>query len=152
MSQPVIRLMEMKDRDAIIEFYHNMAADSRMFFNRGRGNELSTLRFFDHTELKQKLHWVGDDDGRIAGYVFLYDTDTMIPWLGIAVAEYMRGKHFGEQLIRTAEKWARDNGKGGLLLTTHMANIRAQTLYERCGFRRLGVHSETNELLYLLRF
>jgi len=74
--------------------------------------------------------------------------DVVLP----APAPQRQEESFGEKLIQTAEAWCRENGKGGILLTTHMANIRAQVLYERCGFERLGVHSESNELLYLLRF
>ena len=46
----------------------------------------------------------------------------------------------------------KDEGKGGLLLTTHTANLRAQCLYESCGFVCRGLCKNGTELFYLLRF
>jgi len=50
-----------------------------------------------------------------------------------------------------AEAHARELGKGGILLTTHIANLRGQGLYEGCGYEYLGVHT-SGERLYLKRF
>lgn len=150
--EPNIRLIQPGDRDMMVQFFDQMGPEARVLFNRNNGNRNWAMQYFEGTDKLAMRRWVADDNGRMAGYVFLWDVDTMIPWLGIAVAEYMRGQHFGEKLIRTAEQWCREQGKGGIMLTTHMANVRAQALYERCGFERLGVHSASNELLYLLRF
>ena len=147
-----IRLMEMGDRERVERFFDQMAPDSRSFFNRNNGNRNWAMRFFDGTDTQAMRRWIAVEDGEMVGYVFLWDIDTMIPWLGIAVAERLRGRHFGEKLIAEADTWCRGEGKGGILLTTHMANVRAQTLYEKCGFERLGVHGASNELLYLKRF
>ena len=70
---------------------------------------------------------------------------------GIAVAEDWKGRHLGRELMARAEKHALENGKGGILLTTHTANLRGQGLYERSGYERLGVHT-SGEFLYLRRF
>lgn len=110
------------------------------------------MRYFNGTDTQGMRRWIAVEGDDMVGYVFLWDTDTMIPWLGIAVAERWRGKHFGETLIGTAEAWCRKQGKRGILLTTHMANVRAQALYTRCGFEQLGVHGQSNELLFLKRF
>ncbi len=152
MPEPEIRLIRMDDRERVVRFFAQMAPDSRSFFNRRNGNLNWALRYFDGTDRQAMRRWVAVEGDEMVGYVFLWDTDTMIPWLGIAVAERMRGRHFGQKLIETAEAWCRSQGKGGILLTTHMANVRAQALYERCGFERLGVYGANNELLYLRRF
>ena len=152
MTQPEIRLFEMNDRPLVEKFFDQMAPDSRAFFNRGDCNRKSAMKFFDGADDSSVLRWLAVLDGEMVGYVFLWDTDTCIPWLGIAVAESMRGKRFGQTLIETAASWCRAHSKGGILLTTHMANVRAQALYVRCGFSLLGVSNTDNELLYLLRF
>ena len=152
MRTPEIRLIEPGDRERVEAFFAQMAPDSRSFFNRNDGNHRWALRYFDGTDTHAMRRWVAVDEDEMVGYVVLWDVDTMIPWLGIAVAEKLRGQHFGQKLIETAEAWCREQGKGGILLTTAMANVRAQVLYERCGFQRLGVHSVDNELLYLKRF
>ena len=149
---PQIRLIEQDDRARVTRFFEQMAPDSRAFFNRNNGNYNWIMRYFNGTDTQAMRRWIAVEGDDMVGYVFLWDTDTMIPWLGIAVAERWRGKHFGETLIGTAEAWCREQNKGGILLTTHMANVRAQALYTRCGFEQLGVHGQSNELLFLKRF
>ena len=51
-----------------------------------------------------------------------------------------------------AKDMAKDEGKGGIQLTTHVANLRAQTLYESAGFVCKGVCKNGTELFYLLNF
>lgn len=53
--------------------------------------------------------------------------------------------------MQTAHDHAVTAGKGGILLTTHVSNLRGQGLYERSGYERMGMHS-SGEILYLLRF
>lgn len=152
MREPTIRLIRPEDRELVNAFFDQMAPDSRALFNRNDGNRRWAMRYFDGTDTQAMRRWVALDDDGMVGYVFLWDVDTMIPWLGIAVAERLRGQHFGRRLIAQAEAWCREQGKGGILLTTHMANVRAQALYTRCGFEQLGVHGQSNELLFLKRF
>ena len=45
-----------------------------------------------------------------------------------------------------------ENGKGGIQLTTHVANVRAQALYEKKGFVCMGLAKNGAEMSYLLRF
>ena len=149
---PEIRLLEMDDRERMNRFFDQMGTHARMFFNRGDGNRKWCMNFFDGTDSKAMRRWVAVENDEIVGYVFLWDIDTKIPWLGIATAENMRGRHLGTALLEHAEKWCRENDKGGIMLTTHMANIYAQVLYERSGYQRLGVCSDNNDLFYLLRF
>ena len=85
------------------------------------------------------------------GYVFLYEASSSVPWLGIAVHEAYKGLGLGRRLIAHAVGRARSLGKGGVLLTTHVANLRGQSLYSRMGFERMGIHT-SGEVLYLLRF
>ena len=87
----------------------------------------------------------------MAGYVFLWDVDSSVVWFGIAVADAYQRRGLGWRLAQTAISWAKEHGKGGVLLTTHAANFKAQALYEKCGFRRIGTAFD-GEWLYLLRF
>ena len=152
MSEIVIRPLAMSDRDAFNAFFDGLAPDARMFFNRHDGNRNWGLRFFTGTETQDILRWVAVDGDEIVGYVFLWDTDTAVPYLGIGLAERMRGKRFGRTMIAHAANWAKEHGKGGILLTTHIANLRAQIMYEDCGFTRLGTDTTGQEFVYLLRF
>ena len=147
-----IREFRLDDRQRVESFFARMGGESRAFFNRGRGNENWALEFFSGRESHPDiLRWMLVEGDAMLGYVFLWDTATAIPWLGIAVAEEQKGKGLGKTLLRHALTWAKENGKGGVLLTTHTANLRGQGLYEGQGFERLGIHT-SGEILYLRRF
>ena len=129
-------------------FFDQMGFEARAFFNHGDGNRRFMESYMDGTCGEQSVHWIAEDGGKVAGYVFLTQCDTGIPWLGIAVAEFAKGRHLGRELIAVAQAWCRENGRGGIMLITHQANIRAQMLYGSCGFRRLGNHSSGEVLFY----
>ncbi|MBQ8578285.1 MAG: GNAT family N-acetyltransferase [Clostridia bacterium] len=150
-----IRQMTQDDRPMVEAFFAQMGEESASFFNRGRGNERRTLSWFDGGK-PDHIFWVAiaeNDAGEkeIAGYVFIWDKDSKIPWLGIAVAEAWKGRHLGRRLIAAVREHCEENGCGGILLTTAQNNFRGQGLYERCGFEKLGVYRD-GEFLYLLRF
>ena len=148
----VIRQVTAADRGRIEAFFAQMGEESASFFNVDRGNEKTALDFTDG-KLPEHLYFmaVDGDDPTPAGIAFLWDKSTRIPWFGIAVAEKHKGKHLGRRLIAAVRDYCEERGCGGILLTTHKNNLRAQRLYEHCGFERLGVHTG-GELLYLLRF
>lgn len=136
---------------ALLEaFFDQMGGETRAFFNHGDWNRKFMRASMAGTSDEVSVHWIAEADGRVAGYVFLTFVDTGIPWLGIAIAEEMKGRHLGRRLIALAKDWAKENGKGGVMLTTHVANIRGQRLYENCGFQRLGIHV-SGEVLYYWR-
>jgi RimJ/RimL family protein N-acetyltransferase len=150
-----IRLMTAEDKPLAEEFFAQMSDISAGFFNMQRGNELRTYDFCDG-RLSDHEFWIAsgrEENGRefIAGIVFVWERESMLPWLGVAVAERLQGRHLGERLVRTVIDWCLGTGRGGILLTTHKNNIRGQKLYERCGFERHGVW-HNDEFLYILRF
>ncbi len=152
-----IRIMENTpyDRAMVERFFAQMGEDSASFFNRGRGNEKRTLSWFDG-ERSDHIFWIAvakNDAGEeeIAGYVFIWNKESKIPWLGIAVAEQWKGRHLGRRLIGAVREHCEANGCGGILLTTAQNNFRGQGLYERCGFEKLGTYHD-GEILYCLRF
>ena len=138
------------DEDLINEFFDSMGGESRAFFNRFGGNQKGTLNYCANPT-DDRRYWMAELDGKMAGYVFLWDCNTSLPWLGIAVREDLKGRHLGRRLIAYAQDYARDEGKGGLQLTTSLANIRGQVLYETMGFKRMGIHP-SGEWFYLFRF
>ena len=139
-----------EERARVQAFFDQMGGESRAFFNRGNYNENKALSFFDpETDNHSSVYFMALDGDVMAGYMYLWCFDQSIVWLGIAVAEDWKGRHLGRALMKHAEAYARENGKGGIFLTTHAANIRGQALYERCGYKRMGMH-DSGEILYLL--
>jgi ribosomal protein S18 acetylase RimI-like enzyme len=145
-----IRPFEPSDRERVIAFFDSLDGEGRAFFNRNDGNRRWALKFFDGDN-SNIIRWMMLDGDRMIGYVFLWDTDKSVVWLGIALAGGYKGRGLGAHLLAHAKNWAVEHGKGGIMLTTHVANLRAQSLYERCGYERLGSHS-SGEVMYILRW
>lgn len=140
------------DEPIIHDFFDAMGPESRALFNRRDFNRRGVLKFCAKGDPTRRYFAAIGEDGRMAGYVFFLDAQTSIPELGLAVRDDLQGRGLGRYLVEYAIDLARAEGKGGLLLTTHTANLRAQTLYEACGFVCRGLCKNGTELFYLLRF
>ncbi len=147
-----IRQIVPGDETLINEFFDVMGPESAAFVNRNRGNQNNALRFCREQNTDRCIYWMAEHEGKMAGLVFLWDMHTSIPWFGIAVREDLKGKHLGRRLTKYAQDYARKEGKGGIQLTTHAANIRGQILYEAMGFERIGITGYYGEIFYLFRY
>ena len=146
-----LREASANDEALINDFFDRMGGETRAVFNRGDYNRRGVLKFCQRGDVTRK-YWLLVDGGEMLGYVFFLDWNLKIPTLGVAVRDDLRGKRLGRALCEAAIEEAKTRGKGGILLTTHTANVRAQTLYEALGFRCLGIARNCTELLYLLNF
>ena len=88
-------------------------------------------------------------ENKPAGFVQLYPSFSSVSmkrtWVlnDLYVKENVRGKGFGEKLIKKALTFAEESGANGVLLETAKDNVTAQSLYEKNGFTR-----ETNHFYY----
>ena len=151
-----IRELGKDDLAMVLAFFDQMAGDTRAMFNRGDVNRIRVIKHLNSAEDDSQRHFaavVRDEDGseRMVGYVFLWDIDRKIPWLGIAVHEDWKGHHLGRKLLAYLDDWARPRGYGGLMLTSVPANVRAHSLYARMGFEYFGVYPDS-EFLYIKRY
>ena len=150
-SKIYLRLAKDGDQKIINDFFDSLSGESRALFNRRDYNRKGILKHLSNP-LDSRIYYIYEDEGKMAGYVFLLDYDTSVPSLGIALANDYQGKKIGEKLISfMQEKIIREN-LGGLQLTTHVANIRAQALYEKMGFVCMGGCKNSTELFYLWRY
>ena len=147
----LFREMRPGDRAGMEAFYKGLSERSAAFFNVEHGNERRTMDFFGPAPRPNHRYFVAESGGEIAGHLFIWDTDTKIPWLGICVADAFQGKGVGTYMLSSLFGLLQKEGYGGLLLRTAARNTAAQRLYEKCGFERLGTHP-SGEILYLKRF
>ena len=147
----LFREMQPCDKTGMEAFYRGLGGQSSAFFNVNRGNERRTMDFFGPAPRPNHRYFVAESDGEIAGHLFLWDTDTAVPWLGVAVRDDFQGIGVGTCLLSSVFGLLREEGYGGLLLRTATDNTAAQRLYEKCGFARIGTHP-SGEILYLKRF
>ena len=142
------------DMESILELFDQMAGDTRAMFNRGDVNRTRVIEYLEGKRPNEK-HFCATVDvngkEKIVGYTFLWDLDTTIPWLGIAIHERWKGYRLGRVLMNHLDEYAKENGYGGLMLTTVPANIRAQSLYTNMGYEYLGTHS-CGEYQYIKRY
>lgn len=151
MSRITLRELRADDKDMINDFFDCMGGESRAMFNRRDYNRCGILKQCDKP-LDDRKYWIATLDGKMAGYVFFLSWNTAIPELGIDVRDELQGKHIGRELMNFAIQIAKDAKCGGIQLTTHTANIRAQALYESVGFVCKGLCKNGTELFYLLNF
>ncbi len=139
------------DQEKINDFFDSMDNESRALFNRRDYNRRGALKFSAKPDLTRK-YFIAELDEKMVGYLFFLDWNTSIPTLGLAVRSGLFGNGIGTMLVDYAIKTVKENGKGGIQLTTHTANLRAQMLYENFGFVCSGLCKNGTELFYLLRF
>ena len=147
----VFRPMRADDKDRMEAFYRGLGEKSTAFFNVGGGNERRTADFFGPAPRPNHEYYIAEADGTVAGHLFIWDTDTRVPWLGLAVRDDFQKQGVGSFMLTSLFTLLAPRGYGGLLLRTAKENVPAQKLYEKHGFTRLGVHP-SGEFLYLKRF
>jgi ribosomal protein S18 acetylase RimI-like enzyme len=131
-------------------FFDQMVEESTKFFNTNDVNRNFAIKFVTEKN-RSIIRWLAEEDGVMIGYVFLWDIDTTLPWLGIAVHDDHKGRGIGKKLIEHVHAWAESNHKDGVILITARDNARGQKLYEGMGYHYYGIHP-TGELLYIKRF
>ena len=146
----IFRRLNSDDKKEIQKFFDDMSEESASFFNVNHGNEKRTMEFFENGK-PNHIFWVAEEGNTIVGLAFIWGFDTSIPWFGIAVRDDFQGKHVGTFIIENIFDFLKSNGYGGLFLRTAQTNFKAQRLYERRGFERVGVHP-SGEFLYIKRF
>lgn len=148
----IIRPMTAGDVGIVNEFFDAMGADARALFNRTDYQRKWALKYCANPNRSTHRYWVAELEGKMAGFVFLSEWNTTIPSLGIGVRDDLWGLHLGSRLMDRAIEEVKLAGKGGIRLTTHVANLRGQMLYEKKGFKCMGQYTNGLEVLYLLWF
>lgn len=84
--------------------------------------------------------FVAEVEQKIVGvYVLLPTRPETIELVNVAVAEEMHGRGIGKQLVMDAVKVARSKGYKTLEVGTGNSGIGQLALYQKCGFRIVGV-------------
>jgi RimJ/RimL family protein N-acetyltransferase len=151
----VISPLQPSDADQVIDFYRALSDDTWFFFHphpRDPHYLAQWVASLPHRSDLAPFKAVLPHAGRqlMVGTVFFWDWGRKVPWLGIAVRDGYQGRGIGDELMRFAISAAWEHAKGGILLTTHKDNLRAQALYKKHGFEILGVDPR-DELIMLLR-
>ena len=146
----VIRPFAPGDLPMVEAFYQSLGEEGTFFFNGDGVNEKMSREWFQGIT-NNNAYFLAELDGKMLGYLVFYNYHYKTPWLGIALREDAKGMHLGTRLMTFAESYAKEHGKGAIILTTHKDNVRGQALYKKSGYTYSGVHT-TGELLYIRYF
>ena len=89
--------------------------------------------------------WVGELDGQVVAVgtgktlVNINHDGITAQLTALVVAERVRGRGVGREMVRCAEEWARARGATRLTLTSALHRERAHEFYKRLGYEHTGV-------------
>jgi [ribosomal protein S18]-alanine N-acetyltransferase len=93
--------------------------------------------------------WVGRQDGRIVGYICLWEVADELHVTNVAVHPDLRRRGIARALLQSVFARARGSGTRMVMLEVRPSNTEALTLYESFGFRvvgrRRGYYYDTGE-------
>ncbi len=135
-------------RDADLDWLRKLYGDVREGELAATGlSETVKTAFLDSQFALQHSHYVtvfaGTDflliehEGKPVGRLYLYRRKPLFLVVDISLERAWRNRGIGSALLRAIQRLAYDNGAG---LSLHVAddNPRAQRLYHRLGFRKVG--------------
>ncbi|MGG6309500.1 GNAT family N-acetyltransferase [Paenibacillus macerans] len=93
--------------------------------------------------IKRGECYVSEIEDRIVGvYVLLPTRPATVELVNVAVTEDMHGKGMGRQLVSHAIQTARSRGYKTIEMGTGNSSIGQLALYQKCGFRIVGVDAD----------
>lgn len=136
---PVFRAMRVEDINTICDI--EKEAFPTPWTAGAFQNELSNNHFAHYL--------VMEVDGAIAGYAGMWVIMDEAHITNIAVRSMYRGKKLGERLLTELRRKANNRGAKRMTLEVRVTNRIAQNLYEKLGFRSVGVrkgyYTDNNE-------
>ena len=129
---------ELDDLDALAPLFDAY----RQFY--GEASDLPGARIFLGDRLKrgESVIFLAVVDRAVVGFTQLYPSFSSVSmkrlWVlnDLFVTPDARTSGAGRALLERAERWAAETGAKGLTLSTQIANVTAQRLYEACGWTK----------------
>ena len=114
-------------------------AVNRLLVQLSSSPSLFTLEQLEEIVVSHSSHlFFAECDGCVAGMLtvggYLAPTGRKLWVEDVVVDEDMRGYSIGRKLVEHAISFAKDYGKGTLMLTSRPSRVAANNLYRSCGF------------------
>lgn len=138
----IIREYYQADLTEMIQIWNEVVEEGIAFPQEECLNEETGKVFFENQTYNAVA--VDEDTRKVLGLYILHPNNVgrcgHIANASFAVAKNARGLHIGEKLVRDCLANAKSHGFGVLQFNAVVAsNVHARHLYERIGFRQLGV-------------
>ena len=102
--------------------------------------ELDHLSAYYHSRPDKRVYFIALEEGQVIGGVGVAEFDGIEACAELQklyLADSVKGKGYGKELMRIAEEWARVAGYRHLYLETHTNLSVALKLYEKVGYRQI---------------
>jgi RimJ/RimL family protein N-acetyltransferase len=132
-----LRLLTDSDRDALLEFYLSLNAETVKFFHPWEFTLEAIQKHFQAVMVRDHISVVAEnEEGKIIGHAFIQGIKTKNPSFGIGLRENYRGIGLGKKLMSYVLSKARSLRR--ITLTVIKENIKGRALYEKFGFKVAG--------------
>lgn len=148
-----MQLAPLSDLDDLLVFYKKVALHMLENGNPQWGTDYPNREFLNEDLEEKNLYKLLDDDGTLLGVIVLnrdegepYErftwedtSDRHIVIHRLAVSPAAQGRGVGRALMEWAENHGREVGYSSIRLDTYVGNPTALALYDKMGYRRVGV-------------
>jgi dTDP-4-amino-4,6-dideoxy-D-galactose acyltransferase len=139
-----VRAGRPEDLDELLPVARVAHTDSRFFqdghFPCRQAEELFAVWLRRSWEGWAQQVLVAEVEGRPAGYLTCHLEDSRGRIGLVGVAPEFQGRGLGRGLLKAGLEWFTFRGAGEVTVVTQGRNVRAQRLYQRCGFVTVDVH------------
>lgn len=95
--------------------------------------------FVDALSMEQNIFLVAEGEGKVCGYIGMYQSLDEGEITNVAVAPEKRNAGIGRMLMQAALEEAEKHGIVQVVLEVRVSNAPAIRLYEQCGFVNCGI-------------
>lgn len=153
-----IRPVGSQDAELLYAFYETILQQTRTIFGSYRFTMEHAQEIVRANENNSSERYfvavvqsANGDEEKIVGLFWFWNWISKVPWFGIMVTDAWQNRGVGRQMMSHAISDAKQQGKGGILLTTAKTNLKAQALYKRYQFEMMG-EGTNGEYLMILNF
>jgi ribosomal protein S18 acetylase RimI-like enzyme len=133
-----VRIADLQDVDTVAPLFDGY----RQFYGRTSDEALARTFLQERLARKESVIFLAEAEGRAVGFAQLYPSFTSVGaariWIlnDLFVSSSSRHMGIASLLLERAAAFARETGAVRLSLATNMANLPAQALYERQGWKK----------------
>jgi len=125
------------DLPALCGLARQSYVDSRFYFDPGFGRDKADelyVRWVENCFRSGETFFVAEEENRLAGYLVAQLTAAAARISLLGVAPQAQGRGLGRRLVEAALRWLEGQAARRVGVITQGRNLRAQRLYQRCGF------------------
>lgn len=140
----VVREIQQTDAKELFSLLNNLDTKTKSFFHP-HPFDFNTI--CEICKGKQDHYFVMVLEKRIIGYSFLRLFGYKVPSFGVVIKNRLTGKGYGSILTQWTVDKARSLGYEKVILKTYKENLQAKGIYEKIGFRTVGVTEDNKQFL-----